>query len=191
MEDPNLQLSFFLEVGDTLKINGASTDVIHLRLFPFSLKDMERAWFHSLPSGSITTGDELNMVFLGKFFPPCKTMSLRNQITSLTQRKDESLYETWECFKDQLTLCTNHGLQRWMIVQTFYNGTTQAMRSMIDAMAGGTLMSKTEDEAYNMIEQMVPKHYQWSNECGQPKRVGGNFNVDALILLAAKMDAMT
>jgi len=29
----------------------------------------------------------------------------------------------------------------------FYNGVTHAMRSMIDALVSGTLMSKTEDEA--------------------------------------------
>jgi len=62
---------------------------------------------------------------------------------------------------------------------------------MIDATAGGTLMSKTEDEACNLIEEMTLNHYQWSNECGQPKRVKGKFDVDALTLLTANMDAMT
>jgi len=47
-----------------------------------------------------------------------------------------------------------------MIIQTVYNGITQAMRSMIDATAGGTLMSKTEDEAYNLIKEMTLNHYQ-------------------------------
>ena len=42
IEDPNLHLSVFLEVCDTLKINGASTDAIRLRLFPFSLRDKAR-----------------------------------------------------------------------------------------------------------------------------------------------------
>jgi len=37
---------------------------------------------------------------------------------------------------------------------------------MIDAAAGGTLMSKTEDEAYNLIEEMTLNNYQWSHECG-------------------------
>jgi len=55
MEDPNLHLSVFLEVCDTLKINGASTDVIRFPLFPFSLRDKARAWLHSLPPGSIST----------------------------------------------------------------------------------------------------------------------------------------
>jgi len=59
-----------------------------------------------------------------------------------------------------------------MVVKTLYNGIMHAMRSMIDAAASGTLMSKTEDEAYNLIEEMSLNNYQWSNERGQPKRVG-------------------
>jgi len=43
MEDPNLHLSVFLEVCDKLKINGASTNAICLRLFPLSLRDKARA----------------------------------------------------------------------------------------------------------------------------------------------------
>jgi len=35
---------------------------------------------------------------------------------------------------------------------------------MIDAVTGGTLMSKTEEEAYNLIEKMALNNYQWSNE---------------------------
>jgi len=72
MEDPNLHLSVFLEVCDTLKINRGSNDAIRLRLFPFSLRDKARAWLHSLPPGSITTWDELTKVFLTKFFPPAR-----------------------------------------------------------------------------------------------------------------------
>ena len=78
-----------------------------------------------------------------------------------------------------------------MVVQTFYNGVTQPVRSIIDVAAGGTLMSKTEEEAYNLIEEMTLNNFQWSNERGQPKRVGGKYDIDALTLLTAKMDAMT
>ena len=42
MEDPNLELVVFLEVCDTLKINGASTDAIRVCLFLFSLGDKVR-----------------------------------------------------------------------------------------------------------------------------------------------------
>ena len=36
LEDPNLHLSVFIKMCDTLKLNGVSTDVIRLCLFPFS-----------------------------------------------------------------------------------------------------------------------------------------------------------
>jgi len=52
-------------------------------------------------------------------------------------------------------------------------------------------MNKTEDEAYNLIEEMALNNYQWSTERGQPKRVGGKLEVDALTLLSGKVDAMT
>jgi len=63
---------------------------------------------------------------------------------------------------------------------------------MIDVAAGGTLLSKTEDEAYNLNEEMNLNNYQRSNERCQPKRVGGKFDVDAFFtLLSAKMDVIT
>jgi len=133
------------------------------------------------------------MLFLSSpsFLPPSKTASLRNQITSFAQREDESLYEAWERFKDLLRLRPHHGLQKWMVVQNFYNGVTQPVRSMIVAATGGMLISKTEDNAYNLIEEMALNNYRWSSKRGQAKRVGGKFDVDSLTLLTVKMDAMT
>ena len=110
MEDPSFHLSVFLEVCDTLKINGASTDAIRLRLFPFSLRDKARAWLHSLLPGSISSWDELTKAFFARFFPPSKMASLKNQITSFTQREDETLYEAWERFKDLIRLWPHHDL---------------------------------------------------------------------------------
>ena len=79
-EDPNLHIHNFLEICDTLKINGVKDEAIRLRLFPFSLKDKAKAWLISLPSNSITTWTDLANRFLQKFFPPAKTGKLRNEI---------------------------------------------------------------------------------------------------------------
>jgi len=43
----------------------------------------------------------------------------------------------------------DHGLQGWMIIQAFYNGVTQVVRSTIDAATGVTLMNENEGKAYN------------------------------------------
>ena len=52
-------------------------------------------------------------------------------------------------------------------------------------------MSKTEDEAYNLIEEMTLNIFQWSIYRTQPKRVRGKLEVNAITLLSAKLDAMT
>jgi len=46
-----------------------------------------------------------------------------------------------------------------MVVQTFYNEVTQPVKSMINAVVEGTLMSKTEEEAFNLIEEMALNNY--------------------------------
>ena len=102
----------FLKVRDTLKLNGVSIDAILLRLFPFSLRDKGRAWLHLLYLGCITTWDELTKVFLAKFFPPSRMVSLRNQITTFSQKEDKKLSEAWGRFNDLLRLCSHHGPQR-------------------------------------------------------------------------------
>ena len=41
-EDPNVHVATFLEIVDTVKMNGVTEDVIRMRLFPFSLRDRAR-----------------------------------------------------------------------------------------------------------------------------------------------------
>jgi len=71
------------------------------------------------------------------------------------------------------------------------SGVTQPLRSTIDAVAGGTLMNKIEDEPYNLIEEMTLNNYQWSNERSQPKRVRGKLELDGISMLSLKVDAMS
>jgi len=40
-------------------------------------------------------------------------------------------------------------------MQTFYNRVTQRLRSTVDAVIGGTLINKTEDEEDNLIKEIT------------------------------------
>ena len=55
-EDPNEHLGRFMRMENTFKLNGVRPDVINLKLFPISLRDMVVTWFDSLPVGSGTLG---------------------------------------------------------------------------------------------------------------------------------------
>ena len=45
-EEANAHLQNFLELCDTIVIQGVATDVVKLRLFPFSLLGKAKHWFY-------------------------------------------------------------------------------------------------------------------------------------------------
>ena len=65
------------------------------------------------------------------------------------------------------------------------------MRITIDATAQGSFMSKTPDDAYNLLETMASNNYQWHGERSAPKKVVGMQEVDSWNLLNAKIDMLT
>ena len=73
LENPNMHLTIFLEVCDTIKYNGVTEEALRLRLFPLSLGDIAKHWLTSQPPDSITTWNDLVQKFLTKFFPRRKS----------------------------------------------------------------------------------------------------------------------
>ena len=138
----------------------------------------------------------MRQAFLARFFPPSKTAKLRDQITRFTQKDGESLYDAWERFKEMLRLCLHHGLEKWLIFHTFYNGLSYTAKMTVDAAAGGALMNKNYTATYVLIEDMAQNHYQWTNEraittSSPSKKEAGMYEISSLDHLAAKVDALT
>ena len=118
---------------------------------------------NSLTPNSITSLDELTKKFLLKYFPPSKVVKFRNAITSFVQVENKSVYDTWERFKDLLRKCLYHGIPPRVQIQTFYNGLNGQTKSIVDA--AGSLMTKTYEEAYELMEKLASNHYQMDNDC--------------------------
>ncbi|XP_075518300.1 uncharacterized protein LOC142552410 [Primulina tabacum] len=181
--DPHVHLRTFLEITDTVKINNIPDDIIRQRLFPFSLRDQARGWLQSLPLGSITTWQELATKFLAKYFPPAKSAQLKIEIITFRQIDFEQLYEAWERYKELLRKCPNHGFEDWVQIELFYNGLNGQTRGTVDAAAGGTILAKSPEQAYDLLEQMTINSYQWPSERAGVKRTAGVYAVDPITSL--------
>jgi hypothetical protein len=101
--------------------------------------------------------DKCSMVFLTKFFPLGKTNALRKKISSLQQTGMESILEAWERLQGYILTYPHHGMDSWLILQSFYNGLTSTSRAHIDAAARGAFLDLTITKATTLIEKMVSK----------------------------------
>ena len=71
-----------------------------------------------------------------------------------------------------------------MQVHTFYNGLRDATITVINASAGGALMKKTTDQAYEIMEDAATNTNQWPRDRITPvKAVSGTDNEVSTIWL--------
>ncbi|KAM6589718.1 hypothetical protein CsatA_012323 [Cannabis sativa] len=191
-EDPHLHIRSFLEVSDSFKLQGVSEEALRLKLFPFSLRDRARAWLNTLPPDSVTNWNDLAEKFLRKYFPPTRNAKFRSEIMSFQQLEDETTSDAWERFKELLRKCPHHGIPHCIQLETFYNGLNAASRMVLDASANGAILSKSYNEAFEILERIASNNYQWStNRAPTSRKVAGVLEVDALTALTAQMASMT
>jgi len=134
-EDASAHLQNFLEICSIFRIRGVAKDTILLRLFPFSLLGKAKQWFYT-NKDKHNTWDLCSTTFLTKFFPIAKTNALRGKISSFQQQHDESFAEAWERFQNYIEDCPHHGIEKWLLMQTFYHGLISSTCESIDAAVG-------------------------------------------------------
>ena len=119
-----------------------------------------------------------------------KTNALRGKITSFQQQNDESVPEAWERFQDYILECPHHGMESWLLMQTFYHGLSNSVRETMDAAAGGAFLSLTISQAAALVEKMV-SNQGWNEERTQTrKRGGGMHQLKEVDMLPAKLELL-
>ena len=76
-------------------------------------------------------------------------------------------------------------------MHNFYNGLTSTTRILLDALDGGTLMSKSANEAYQLLENMALNNFQWSSERVRHKRPSGVHELDVFDNLKVQVSLLT
>ena len=67
----------------------------------------------------------------------------------------ESIPEAWERLQEYILACPHHGMDEWLVLQSFYNGLTITSRAHLDAAVGGAYLDLTIAKATAFIEKMV------------------------------------
>ncbi|GJS26754.1 reverse transcriptase domain-containing protein [Tanacetum coccineum] len=151
-EDPHAHIRWFNKITSMIKYKDVPDLSIKLMLFPFSIEGATRIWLEKEPPHSILTWEDLVTKFINQFFPPSKTINLRNEIMNFQQHFDESFCEAWDRFKDLLRACPHHGFTELHQLDTFYNALTPTDQDSLNAAAGGNLLTKTPRDALTIIE---------------------------------------
>ncbi|KAL1549185.1 hypothetical protein AAHA92_17317 [Salvia divinorum] len=181
-EDANRHLIKFLEIANTLKINGVEDNAIRVRLFPFSLIDYAKEWFECLPVERISSWDDIVALFLDKYYPPGTILKLKSEICQFIQGHDEPIYEAIARFKALLRKCPNHGFSIEYQIGLLYNGFTEQISFMLDAGANGGFLRKGGKEAMEVIEEFAANSRGRSNERNNMKRVAAIENKEDIDL---------
>ncbi|XP_071728044.1 uncharacterized protein [Rutidosis leptorrhynchoides] len=98
-----------------------------------------------------------------KLFP----LSIKGEARVWLDSLPDGTIEYWNTLMEKflsnrlLRSCPQHGLDTFHKVQTFYKGCNINTRVTIDQAAGGSLMDKTEHEAYEIIEKQAEYSHEW------------------------------
>ncbi|KAK8523086.1 hypothetical protein V6N12_047619 [Hibiscus sabdariffa] len=115
-----------------------------------------------------------------RYNPPNMHTQLRNGIASFRQADDESMYECWDRYKGLLRKCTNHGFQDWTQVVMFYNGVNAPPRMILDTSANGTLLDKSPEEDFEILDRIANNDYQFpTSRLGSGRRTSGKLELNA------------
>ncbi|KAL0355123.1 UNVERIFIED_CONTAM: hypothetical protein Sradi_3959200 [Sesamum radiatum] len=171
-EDPHKHIKEFHVMRSGMISQGVIEEQVKLQAFPFSLGEKAKNWLYSLHSGSIVGWNELKQQFLENYFPTSRMTNIRKEISGICQFSGESFYGYWGRFKQLMESCPHHQISDHLLIQYFYEGLTEANRSLVDAASGGALYEKTPTEARKLITTMAANNQQFgTRNDNRPRKV--------------------
>jgi len=79
------------------------------------------------------------------------------------------------CNGEYILECPHHGMESWLLMQTFYHRLGNSARETMDAAAGGAFLSLTISQATALVEKMA-SNQSWNEERTQTRKRGGGMH---------------
>jgi len=154
-EDPYAHLATYIEICNTVKIEGVPEYAVRLSLFSFSLAGEAKRWLHLFKENNLRTCEEVVEKFLKKYFLWSKIVEGKAGISSFHQFLDESPSEALERFRSLLRKTPTHGFFEPIQLNIFIDGLRLQSKQLLDASAGGNIKLKTPEDAMELIKNMA------------------------------------
>jgi hypothetical protein len=113
-------------------------------------------------------------VFMKEYYSPGKTKSFRNKIATFVQYPTETISEAFEHFNEYTWAVPHHMFPKEDLVQKFYQGLTMASRTIIDSLAGGSIIKLTPTEAFTLFKKVADNDTWASSGRLHPAQPMGN-----------------
>ena len=81
---------------------------------------------------------------------------------SFSHNGNEQLHESWSRYQSLLRKFSHHGFSHWQLVHYFYDGMDYQNKKIIDASCGGSIASKSEDQAYRILEELSQNSFNYT-----------------------------
>ncbi|CAM8886623.1 unnamed protein product [Rhodiola kirilowii] len=176
-ENPLRHLKEFHGVCMSMKTASVPENIFKLKTFPFSLESQAKSWLMSLPSGSITSWDQMQRKFMDKYYSHSKAAQTKNWLSMLRQGRGETLFDYLERFRQLEENCPNHGIPQRMLLEYFMDGMVLMERRMLDASAQGSILNMYPDEIWELVGK-VAESTRYLEETYKPAPVA-NLNVNS------------
>jgi hypothetical protein len=175
-------------------MDGVTQDQMRASLFLFSLLRKALQWFYSQPAETMQDWNALMRAFVKEYYSPGKTQSLRNKIATFAQYPTETISEAFERFNEYTRVVPHHKFPKEDLVQKFYQGLTMTSRTIINALAGGSIIELTPTEAFTLFKKVTDNDTWASSGRLLPVQPMGNIKgvlqVEKENILEGKIDSL-
>src|SRR4051812_31816584 len=188
-ENPFTHLTKFYEIAGSTGVDAANEESLFKRLFPHSLLGKAKEWYLDQLPNVMTDWNLLEEKYLERYFPQSRFMEAKTAIAVFNQGSNESLNDAWERFKSMLRKCKGHGFDDLTQIHIFQNGLQPVHKTLLDATACGSLMSKSAEDAIMIIDRMALNDLQTQHDRSPSQRKSGvlELNTNDAILAQNKI----
>lgn len=154
-------LSEYCQVCHFFTEQGQDPNTVYMCMFYLAMRDKAKNWILHLPAHSITNWNQLQKLFIDRFFTPARTAKFHHEILHYKTRPNEKFYHSFERFKELLCDYPHHGFEINHQVKKFQDSLTPKLRMMVSQMSDYNIWKNTPVELWQIFEDLADESRTW------------------------------